>query len=43
MDANKTDDIALIANTPTQTESLLNGMEQTAGSTGLNMNADKTV
>ena len=41
-DADHADDIALLANTPTQTESLLHSLEQTAGSIGLHVNADKT-
>ena len=35
------DDITLHANTPTQAESLLHSLEQTAGGLGLNVNADK--
>ena len=36
------DDIALLASTPTKTESLLHNLEQAAGSTGFHVNADKT-
>ena len=35
-------DIALLANTPTQAESLLYNLEQAAGGFGLHVNADKT-
>ena len=35
MDANYTNDIALIANTPTKAESLLHGLEWAAGGIGL--------
>ena len=41
-DADYTDDIALLANTPAQTESLLHSLERTAGGIGLHVNADKT-
>ena len=41
-DADYTDDIALLANTPTQAESLLHSLEQAAGVIGLHVNADKT-
>ena len=34
--------IALLANTPTQAESLLHSLEQTAGSIGFYVNANKT-
>ena len=37
-----TDDIALLANTPTQAKSLLHNLEQAAGGIGLHMNIDKT-
>ena len=37
-----TDDLALLANTPTHTESLLHSLKQAAGSIGLHVNADKT-
>ena len=36
------DDIALLANTPTQAESLLHGLERAAAGIGLHFNADKT-
>ena len=36
-----TDGIALLANTPTQAESLLHSLEQTAGGIVLHVNADK--
>ena len=36
------DDIALLANTPTQAESLLHSLERAAASIGLHVNADKT-
>ena len=41
MDADYVDDIALLANTPTQAESLLYSLEQTVGGIGLHVNADK--
>ena len=37
-----TNDIALLANSPTQAESLLHSLEQAAGGIGLHANADKT-
>ena len=37
-----TDNIALLANTPTQAESLLHSQEQAAGGIGLHVNANKT-
>ena len=40
MDTDYADDIALLANSPAQTESLLHSMEQ-AGGIGLHDNADK--
>ena len=40
-DANYADDIALLANTPAQTESLLHSLERAAGGIGLYVNADK--
>ena len=40
--ADNTDDIALLANTPTQTKSLLHSLERVVGSIGLHVNADKT-
>ena len=41
-DADYADDIALIANTPAQAESLLHNLGWAAGSIGLHVNADKT-
>ena len=41
-DADYAHDIALLANTPAQAESLLNSLEQAAGNIGLHLNADKT-
>ena len=41
-DADYADDIVLLANTPSQAETLLNGLERAAGSIGLHVNADKT-
>ena len=41
-DADYTDDIALLANTPAQAESLLHSLERVAGGVGLHVNADKT-
>ena len=41
-DADYADDIALLANTPAQAESLLHSLEQAASSIGLHENADKT-
>ena len=35
------DNIVLLANTPTQAESLLHSLEQAAGSIGFHVNADK--
>ena len=40
-DADYADDIALLANTPTQAKSLLHSLEQIAGGIGLHVNADK--
>ena len=40
-DTNYADDMALLANTPTQAESLLNSLEQTAGGICLHLNTDK--
>ena len=40
-DVNYTDEIALLANTPAQAESLLHSLEQAAGGIGLHDNADK--
>ena len=42
MDADYAGDIPLLANTPTQAESLLHSLEQAAGSIGLHVNANKT-
>ena len=41
-DAGYADDIVLLANAPTQAESLLHSPEQEAGGVGLVVNADKT-
>ena len=41
-DAEYADDIALLANTPTQAESLLHILERAAAGIGLHDNADKT-
>ena len=41
-DADYADDIALLANTPTQAEFLLHSLERAAGGIGLHVNADKT-
>ena len=41
LDIDYTDDIALLANTPIQAESLLQCLEQAAGSIGLHVNAGK--
>ena len=41
-DADYADDLALLANTPTQVESLLQSLEQAAGCIGHHVNADKT-
>ena len=40
-DANYTNDIALLANFPTQAETLLHSLEQAAAGIGLHVNADK--
>ena len=40
-DADYTDDLVLLANTPAQTESRLYNLEQAAGSIGLYLNANK--
>ena len=40
-DADYADDIALLANRPTLSESLLHSLEKAAGSIGLHVNADK--
>ena len=39
---NEADDIALLANTPTQAESMLHSLERTTGGIGVPVNADKT-
>ena len=41
-DADYVDDIAIVANTPNQAETLLHSMEQVAASIGLHVNAHKT-
>ena len=41
-DADYADDIALLANTPTQAESLQHSLEQSAGGIGFHMNVVKT-
>ena len=41
-DADYADDIALLANTPTQAETLLHSLERTAGGIGPHDNADNT-
>ena len=41
-DADYADDIALLANTPAQTESLLHSLVWVAGGIGLHVNVDKT-
>ena len=40
MDADYADNIALLANTPTQAKFLLHSLEQAAGGIGLHMNAN---
>ena len=40
-DANYADDIALLANSPTQDESLIHGSERAASGIGLLVNTDK--
>ena len=42
MDADYTDEIALVANTLGQAESLLHRLEKAAGGIGIHVNADKT-
>ena len=42
MDADYTDDTALLANTTTQAQSMLHSLEHAAGGIGLHVNADKT-
>ena len=41
MDVDYADDVSLLANTPTQANSLLHSLEQVAGGIGLYINADK--
>ena len=41
-DTDYADDIALLANTPAQAETMLHSLEQAAGGIGLHANADKT-
>ena len=41
-DADYADDIALLANTPNQAETLLHSLERTAAGIGLHVNAHKT-
>ena len=41
-DADHADDIALLANTPTQAETLLHNLERAAAGIGLHVNSDKT-
>ena len=41
-DADYTDDIVLLANTPAQAKSLLHSLERAAGGIGLHVNEDKT-
>ena len=43
MDADYADDTALLVNTPTQAESLLDSLEQATGGIGLHVIVDKTV
>ena len=42
MDVDYADDIALLANTPAQAETLLHSLEQAAGGIGLHVNTDRT-
>ena len=42
MDADYPDDITVLANTPTQAESLLHSLEQAAGGIGLLVNVNKS-
>ena len=42
MDADYADDIALLANTPAQAETLLHSLEQAASGIGLHVNTNKT-
>ena len=41
-DADYADDVALLANSPAQAESLLHRLKRAAGGIGLHVNADKT-
>ena len=41
MDTDDADDIALLANTPTQTECLMHSLEEAAGDMAVHVNADK--
>ena len=41
-DTDYTEDIALLANTPAQAETLLHSLERPAAGIGLSVNADKT-
>ena len=41
-DADYTDDVELLANTPAQAESLLHSLERAAGAIDFHINADKT-
>ena len=43
MDADYTDDLALLANTPAQAKSLLNSLEQAVRGIGLYINSNKTL
>ena len=43
MDADYTGDIALLANTPAQAETLLHTLEEAAAGIGLHVNADKNM
>ena len=43
MDIDYADEIVLLANAPTQTESLMQRLEQATGGIGLHMNPKKTV
>ena len=43
IDVDYADDIALLANSPTRTESLLHSLEREVAGIGLHVNADETV
>ena len=43
IDAYSADDLLLLQNSPTRTESLLHSQKQTSGGIGLNVNTNKTV